>query len=167
MTAYEALKVLHILGTVLIFGTGIGTAFFLLMAYRTRDLDAIRVTTRHVVMADWLFTAPAVIAQPITGALLMRMLGMRVDSAWFAAVVALFVLTGLCWIPVVAIQYRLRNLASAAKTYAALPTVFHRLMRWWIVLGVPAFVAVMLIVVLMVTHAGTNIGIRSLRATIV
>jgi uncharacterized membrane protein len=161
MTAYEALKVLHILGTVLIFGTGIGTAFFLLMAYRTRDLDAIRVTTRHVVIADWLFTAPAVIAQPITGALLMRMLAMRVDSAWFAAVVALFVLTGLCWIPVVAIQYRLRNLASAAKTYAALPTVFHRLMRWWIVLGVPAFVAVMLIVVLMVTHAGTNIGIRS------
>ena len=167
MTAYEALKVLHILGTVLIFGTGIGTAFFLLMAYRTRDLDAIRVTTRHVVVADWLFTAPAVIAQPITGALLMRMLGMRVDSAWFVAVVALFVLTGLCWIPVVAIQYRLRNLASAAKTYADLPAVFHHLMRWWIALGVPAFVAVMLIVVLMVTHAGTDIGIRSWRATIV
>jgi uncharacterized membrane protein len=162
MTVYEALKVLHILGTVLIFGTGIGTAFFLLMAYRTRDLDAIRVTTRHVVIADWLFTAPAVIAQPITGALLMRMLGMRVDSAWFAAVVALFALTGLCWIPVVAIQYRLRSLASATRTYAALPAEFHRLMRWWIVLGVPAFVAVMLIVVLMVTHAGANIGIRAI-----
>ncbi len=159
MTAYETLKILHILGTVLIFGTGMGTAFFLLMAYRTRDLDAIRVTTRHVVIADWLFTAPAVIAQPITGALLMRMLGMRVDSAWFAAVVALFVLTGLCWLPVVAIQYRLRNLASSAKSYDALPTEFHRLIRWWVVLGVPAFVAVMVIVVLMVTHAGTNMGI--------
>jgi uncharacterized membrane protein len=158
MTAYEALKTLHILGTVLIFGTGIGTAFFLLMAYRTGDLDAIRVTTRHVVIADWLFTAPAVIAQPITGALLMRMLGMRADSVWFATVAALYVLTGLCWIPVVAIQYRLRNLASSARAYDALPSAFHRLMRWWIVLGVPAFAAVMAIVVLMVTHTGANMA---------
>jgi uncharacterized membrane protein len=159
VTAHETLKILHILGTVLIFGTGIGTAFFLLMAYRTRDLDAIRVTTRHVVIADWLFTAPAVIAQPITGALLMRALGMHTDSAWFAAVAALYVLTGLCWLPVIVIQYRLRNLASSAKTYVALPTEFHRLMRWWIVLGVPAFAAVMVIVVLMVTHAGANMMI--------
>ena len=159
MTAYGILKVLHILGTVLIFGTGIGTAFFLLMAYRTRDLDAIRVTARHVVIADWLFTAPAVIAQPITGVLLMRLLGMRVASSWFAAVSALYVLTGLCWMPVVAIQYRLRNLSNAATSYAALPNEFHRLMRWWVALGVPAFTAVLLIIVLMVTHAGADITI--------
>ena len=159
MTAYGILKVLHILGTVLIFGTGIGTAFFLLMAYRTRDLDAIRVTARHVVVADWLFTAPAVIAQPITGVLLMRLTGMRVDSLWFAAVTALYVLTGLCWMPVVAMQYRLRNLSNAATSYAALPDEFHRLMRWWVALGVPAFTAVLLIIVLMVTRAGADVTI--------
>ena len=68
-------------------------------------------------------------------------------------------LTGLCWLPVIVIQYRLRNLASSAKTYVALPTEFHRLMRWWIVLGVPACAAVMVIVVLMVTHAGANMMI--------
>ena len=153
MTSYDFVKVLHILGTVLIFGTGMGTAFFLLMAYRSRDLDAIRVTARHVVIADWLFTAPAVVIQPITGAILMRMIGISFDSTWFAAVAALYVLTGCCWIPVLFIQYRLRELARAATTYDALPAQFHRLMRWWMALGVPAFTAVMVIVVLMVARA--------------
>lgn len=154
MTAYEFVKLLHILGTVLIFGTGIGTAFFLLMAYRSRDLDAIRVTARHVVIADWLFTAPAVVVQPMTGAVMMRMLAVPIDSAWFAAVAGLYVLTGCCWIPVVVIQHRLHALASAALSYDALPAQFHRLMRWWIGLGVAAFSAVMIIVWLMVTRAG-------------
>jgi len=157
MSAYEAIRILHILGTVLIFGTGMGTAFFLLMAYRTGDVDAIRVTARHVVIADWLFTMPAIVLQPITGALLMRILGVRFDSAWFLAVALLYVVTGLCWIPVVFIQHRLRDLARTAASYAALPPEFHRMMRWWIVLGVPAFTAVLLIVVLMVTHLGMTI----------
>jgi len=104
MTGYEVVKVLHILGTVLIFGTGMGTAFFLLMAYRSRDLDAIRVTARHVVIADWLFTAPAVVMQPITGVILMRMIGLSFDSGWFAAIVALYAFTGCCWVPVLFIQ---------------------------------------------------------------
>jgi uncharacterized membrane protein len=153
MSSYELVKVLHILGTVLIFGTGMGTAFFLLMAYRSRDLDAIRVTARHVVIADWLFTAPAVVIQPITGAVLMRMIGISFDSAWFAAVAALYILTGCCWIPVIFIQYRLRDLTREAKTYDALPARFHLLMRWWMTLGVPAFSAVMMITVLMVARS--------------
>jgi uncharacterized membrane protein len=154
MTPYEIAKVIHVLGTVLLFGTGMGTAFFLLMAHRSRDLDAIRVTARHVIIADWLFTTPAVVAQPITGVVLMLLLGYRFDTAWFAAVVVLFVLTGACWIPVVFIQYRLRDLAISATSFDMLPQEFHRLMRRWIALGVPAFSSVMLIVVLMVTRAG-------------
>ena len=153
MTGYEVVKVLHILGTVLIFGTGMGTAFFLLMAYRSRDLDAIRVTARHVVIADWLFTAPAVVMQPITGVILMRMIGLSFDSGWFAAIVALYAFTGCCWVPVLVIQYRLRELSRAATTYDSLPAQFHRLMRWWMTLGVPAFSAVMVIVVLMVARS--------------
>jgi uncharacterized membrane protein len=154
MTTYEIAKVIHVLGTVLLFGTGMGTAFFLLMAYRSRDLDAIRVTARHVIIADWLFTTPAVVLQPITGVALMLLLGYRFDTAWFAAVVVLFVLTGACWIPVVFIQYRLRYLAISATSFETLPQEFHRLMQRWIVLGVPAFSSVLLIVVLMVTRAG-------------
>ena len=160
MTLYEIAKLIHILGTVLLFGTGMGTAFFLLMAYRSRDLDAIRVTARHVVIADWLFTMPAVVVQPITGVVLMLLLGYRFDTEWFAAVVVLFMLTGACWIPVVFVQYRLRDLAIAATSFETLPQEFHRLMRRWVVLGVPTFSAVLLIVVLMVTHAGvaTSLG---------
>jgi uncharacterized membrane protein len=162
MTAYEIAKVVHILGTVLLFGTGMGTAFFLLMAYRSRDLDAIRVTARHVVIADWLFTTPAVVMQPITGAALMLLLGYRFDTAWFAAVVVLYALTGACWIPVVFIQYRLRELANSATRFDTLPQEFHRLMRRWIVLGIPAFSAVLLIVILMVTHAGVATSLTGL-----
>jgi len=156
VTYYEAIKTVHILGTVLIFGTGLGTAFFLLMAYRSHDIDAIRVTARHVVIADWLFTAPAVVLQPITGALLMEQLGRPYNSVWFEAVALLYMLTGACWIPVVFVQYRLRDLARAATSYDALPLTFHRLMRRWIALGVPAFTAVLVILILMVTSIGTT-----------
>ena len=137
-----------------------GTAFFLLMAYRSRDLDAIRVTARHVVIADWLFTTPGVVMQPVTGGALMLPLGYRYDTQWFAAVAILFALTGACWIPVVFIQYRLRDLAMAATSFDTLPQEFHRLMRRWIVLGIPAFSAVLLIVILMVTHAGVTTLLR-------
>ena len=165
MTPYEIAKVIHVLGTVLLFGTGMGTAFFLLMAYRSRDLDAIRVTARHVIIADWLFTTPAVVVQPITGVVLMLLLGYRFDTVWFAAVVVLFVLTGACWIPVVIIQYRLRDLAISATSFEVLPQEFHRLMRRWIALGVPAFSSVLLIVVLMVTRAGVATSLSMGAAT--
>jgi uncharacterized membrane protein len=154
MTYYEVVRIVHILGTVLLFGTGLGTAFFLLMAYRSHDIDAIQVTARHVVIADWLFTAPAVVLQPITGALLMEQLGRRYDTVWFVAVALLYVLTGMCWISVLFVQYRLRELARSAPSFDALPEAFHRLIRRWIALGIPAFAAVLVIVILMVTSAG-------------
>jgi uncharacterized membrane protein len=156
MSFYAVVKIVHILGTVLLFGTGLGTAFFLFMAYRSRDLVAIRVTAAHVVIADWLFTAPAVIVQPITGALLMDQLGRGYDTVWFAAVALLYVLTGLCWIPVLFIQYRLLELARAAPSFEALPPAFHRLMQRWVGLGIPAFTAVLVLVILMVTGLGAQ-----------
>lgn len=154
MTVYVTVKVIHILGTVLLFGTGMGTAFFLLMAYRSRDINAMRVVARYVVVADWLFTAPAVALQPITGVLLMDQLGRRYDSVWFVAVALLYLLAGACWVPVLFIQYRLRDYAYAATSFATLPDAFHRLVRRWIMLGIPAFTAVLLIVVLMVSGRG-------------
>ena len=118
-----------------------------------------------MIIADWLFTTPAVVAHPITGVVLMLLLGYRFDTAWFAAVVILFVLTGACWIPVVFIQYRIRDLALSATSFETLPQEFHRLMRLWVVLGVPAFSAVLLIVVLMVTHAGVATSLSMGAAT--
>ena len=150
MDSYLTLKILHILSAVVVAGTGTGIAFFLFMANRTKNIEALAVTTRHVVLADWLFTAPAVALQFITGVLLMMRLGYSFTSTWFLLVLALFLFIGLCWLPVIAIQYKLRALAKAALQEGALAPEFHRMMRWWTALGIPAFLAILVIFWLMV-----------------
>lgn len=152
MDSYHLLKLLHILAAVVVTGTGAGIAFFMLMASRSNNLQAIAVTAKHVILADWLFTTPAVITQFITGILLMNRLGFSYTSSWFLAVISLFIFIGLCWLPVIVIQYRLKSLAVAALT-AQKPTVtpqFKRLIHWWIALGIPAFLAILIIFWLMV-----------------
>ncbi len=150
MSLYLALKTLHILGATALLGTGAGIAFFMLMAHRTGDPRMIAQTCGVVVIADALFTATAVVLQPITGAALAVLAGYRWTEAWLAASLALYVLTGVCWLPVVWIQLRLRDLARAsAKTGAPLGAEYHRLWRVWFALGIPAFSAVVAIVWLM------------------
>jgi uncharacterized membrane protein len=105
------------------------------------------------VLADWIFTTPAVVVQPVTGAWLMLIVGYRFDSAWFAPA-ARYRAAGACWIPVVVIQYRLRALAAAAPDWASLPPAYGRLMRWWAALGAGAFAAVLALFWLMVFRPG-------------
>lgn len=150
MDSYALLKLLHILAAVVVAGTGTGIAFFMLMAYRSKNVQAIAVTTRHVVLADWLFTAPAVVTQLITGLLLMKTLGYSYTSQWFVAVVGLFILVGMCWAPVLVLQYRLRALALDAESHNALPDQFEKHMTRWIALGISAFIAILVIFWLMV-----------------
>ncbi len=154
MSLYLTLKTLHILSATLLFGTGLGSVYYLWTAHRARDLAALRLTTRAVVLADWLFTTPAIVVQPVTGAWLMLIVGYRFDSAWFAAVAALYLLAGACWIPVVVIQYRLRAYAAAAEAWERLPAGYRRLMRWWVALGAGAFAAVLGLFALMVVRPG-------------
>ena len=150
MSLYLALKTLHILGATVLLGTGAGIAFFMLMAHRTKDPFLIAHTSGVVVIADALFTATAVVLQPITGAALAVLAGYRWTDAWLAASLALYVLAGVCWLPVVWIQLRLRDLARAsATTGAPLPAEYRRLWRIWFALGVPAFSAVVAIIWLM------------------
>ena len=150
MTSYLLLKMLHILSAIVVMGTGAGIAFFMFMAKRTANVAAIAVTARHVVLADWLFTAPAVVMQLVTGILLMQTLGYSFTSMWFLTVIGLFVFIGLCWLPVVAIQYRLKALADSALTSGVLDPKFKKMMGIWTALGVPAFMAIMVILWLMV-----------------
>jgi uncharacterized membrane protein len=150
MDSYLVLKLLHILSAVVLAGTGTGIAFFMFMANRSANVDAIVVTVRHVVLADWLFTAPAVVVQFVTGVLLMMKLGFSFSSPWFLAVISLFVFIGACWIPVVVIQYKLKQLAEASKGREEVTPEFKRLMRWWTLLGIPAFTAILVIFLLMV-----------------
>lgn len=151
MDLYTLLKVAHVIGASVLLGTGAGIAFFMLMAHRARDPALIAHTAGIVVLADTLFTASAVILQPVTGAALAHIVGYPLWSGWIAWSLALYVLTGLCWLPVVWIQLRLRDLArEAVATGAPLPARYFRLFRVWFVLGFPAFSAVIAIVWLMV-----------------
>lgn len=154
MNTFLALKTLHLLGAAVLLGTGAGIAYFQWTAYRSRDLSAIRVTTRRVVRADWLFTTPAVLIQPATGIAMMSIAGHSYASTWFAIVSCLYLAIGACWIPVVVIQARVARVAAAADSYAALPAAFHRDLRRWFFLGVPAFAGTVALFVVMVFRPG-------------
>jgi uncharacterized membrane protein len=145
------LKLLHILGATVLFGTGIGIAFFMLMAHRTRDAALIAHTGRIVVIADVLFTATAVVIQPLSGLWLAERIGFSLNEPWLAISLGLYVLVGVCWLPAVWIQVQLRNLAAAAaRDGTPLPPRYDRLFRIWFALGWPAFAGVIAIFALMV-----------------
>lgn len=147
---YLLLKTAHILSATFLWGTGVGTAFFMLLAHLRGDIATIRTTTRHVVLADWCFTLPSIIVQPLTGLLLMRILHVSLQSRWFLIVLALYLLVCLCWLPVVWIQLHLRNLAQALAPDDVLPPAYRRWFIIWILLGIPAALAMLALFVLMV-----------------
>ena len=150
MDSYLLLKLLHILSAVVMAGTGMGIAFFMFMTHRSKNVAAIAVTTRHVVLADWLFTTPAVVLQVLTGLLLMQKLGYSFTSPWFFTVTALYVLILGCWLPVVAIQYKLRRVASQSLKAGVISTDFTQAMKRWTLLGIPAIGAVLTLFWMMV-----------------
>jgi uncharacterized membrane protein len=151
MTLDVALKVIHILSASVLFGTGLGIAFFMLMAHRTGDPAAIARTARVVVVADMLFTATAVVVQALSGVALAWVVGYSLLDSWTVVSIALYVLVGACWLPVVWIQLRLRDLAAqAARQSGALPDRYARLFRVWFWLGWPAFAGVVAIFAIMV-----------------
>ncbi|MGB1239609.1 MAG: DUF2269 family protein [Pseudomonadales bacterium] len=150
MDSYLWLKLVHVLSATVLMGTGCGIAFFMWVAARADNPQVIAHTTRYVVLADWLFTAPAVIIQAGSGVLLMKLLGFSFQAPWFSAVSALFLFVGLCWLPVVVIQYKLRTEAKQALQQGRLSERFKQLMRLWLALGMPAFAAMLILFWLMI-----------------
>jgi len=149
--AYHTLEFIHILSATLLFGTGLGTAFAMWRAHRTGDARVIAAVARGVVLADWVFTTPAVLIQPATGALLVELHGFPWTLPWLVAALAIYVLVGACWIPVVWLQMRMRDLArQAVESGRPLPPLYHRCYRWWFALGWPAFAGVLAIFWLMI-----------------
>ena len=150
MELATVLKLLHVLGATVLLGTGAGIAFFMVMANRTRDARAIAHVAQTVVIADFVFTASAVLLQPVTGWLLARGSGYQLTEGWIGLSLALYLLVGACWLPVVWIQIQMRNLArAAADGHAPLPDRYDRLYRCWFYLGFPAFAGVIAIIWLM------------------
>lgn len=148
---YLLIKMIHILSGAVLFGTGMGIAFFMVWANRSRDPAAIATVARIVVVADMIFTATAVVVQPLSGLWLIHIQGYNLLEPWLVAAYVLYAVTGAFWLPVVWIQVRLARLAEVAVAKGqALPPLYGRLYRIWFAMGFPAFAAVIGIYALMV-----------------
>jgi uncharacterized membrane protein len=149
---YVTVKWLHILSSTLLFGTGVGSAFYLLVVTLSRDVRAVATVSRWVVVADWTFTATSAVFQPLSGLWLLHLMGgLPLATPWVAASLWLYALAIACWLPVVWIQVRLRDLsARAAGAGEPLPPRFWFFFRWWVGLGFVAFFAFLAIFYLMV-----------------
>ncbi|WP_163833091.1 DUF2269 family protein [Spartinivicinus ruber] len=148
---YLLLKLVHIISSTLLFGTGLGTAFYMWRADRSQNLNTIAITSQNVVLADWLFTTPAVIIQPVTGIWMLMLVGLPLTTSWVMASLLLYVIIGLCWLPVVYIQIKVAKLAKTALSKnQPLPTRYRKLMTYWYSLGWPAFISVIIIFYFMV-----------------
>ncbi|RYD14296.1 MAG: DUF2269 domain-containing protein [Lysobacteraceae bacterium] len=153
--SYLLVKWLHIVSSTILFGTGIGSAFYLLCASLSRDARLVARVAAWVVRADWLFTATTIVLQPVTGWWLMRIARLPIDAWWLEVSIVLYVLAVACWLPVVWLQIRMRDLAvQAARKGAVLPSAFHRCFLAWFALGVPALLAFLAIFYLMVAKPG-------------
>jgi uncharacterized membrane protein len=148
---YLAIKWAHILFSTLLFGTGLGTAFFMFFTNRSKNVQAISVVTRLVALADWCFTTPTIILQPLSGYWMMRLAGYPLHTPWIMWSFALYLLAGACWLPVVWLQLRMRAMAQlAAAQGQPLPPRYWRYEKIWTALGVPAFFALVAVYWLMV-----------------
>ncbi len=151
MNTYLIVKWLHIVSSVVLVGTGFGTAFYLFFCNRSGKVEAIAEVSRLVVRADTWFTTPAVIFQPLSGLWLMHAGGWTLGTGWIAASIALYLFAGACWLPVVWLQLRLRDMAAAARSSRRpLPDRYWRYARRWEILGYPAFAAMVVVFYLMV-----------------
>lgn len=148
---YLLFKLIHILSSTILFGTGIGSAFYLFMANRRKDIAGIYFATRHVVIADWAFTTPSIIIQLVTGLILAHNLSLPLTEGWVFWALVLYFFAGACWLPVIWMQIKMRDMAKLAlETGQPLPARYWKYDRWWIILGSLAFPAVMVIFWLMV-----------------
>ena len=153
MVWIDLLRMIHIIGATVLLGTGAGIAFFMVMAHQTRDARLIAHTAGVVVRADWIFTASAVVAQPVSGLLLAHAIGWPLDEGWILASLGLYVFVGCFWLPVVWMQRRMGRLArEAVAAEAPLPPAYFKLYRLWFLFGFPAFFAVLGIIWLMITR---------------
>ena len=148
---YFVAKWLHILSSTLLFGTGLGSAYYMFFASLTRDPRVVVTVVKYVVIADWLFTTTTIVFQPLSGLYLVHLMGIPLTSRWLVWTYALYLLAGAAWLPVVWMQIQMRNMArEAVAANAALPERYWRFLKMWVALGVVAFAALVIVFYLMV-----------------
>lgn len=152
MDLYSSIKTLHILSSTILFGTGLGIAFFMFQSWFTDNVQEKLYAARSTVLADYLFTFPAVVVQPLSGIALIHLAGFDWSAYWLMATYVLYAIAGLCWLPVVWIQIRLKNMCIAASENGTeLPESYNTLFKIWFMFGWPAFLGLVAVFYLMVT----------------
>jgi uncharacterized membrane protein len=152
---YLWLKYIHVISSTILFGTGIGTASNMFLAYRTRDVYIIAATARYVVFADWVFTATSAVVQPVTGLWMVYLAGYSLSTLWVAGSVVGYLIAACCWIPVVYLQIKMRNMAvMAVQVGTPLPQRYHRYFWFWFSLGWPAFFSLLAVFYFMTMKPG-------------
>lgn len=148
---YLLTKWIHIVSSTLLFGTGLGSAFYMFFASRTRDPRVVATVVKYVVIADWCFTTPTVILQPVSGFYMVHLAGYPLTSTWLLWSIILFLVAGAAWLPVVWMQIQMRRMAQhSAMAGTALPEQYWSYLRAWVALGIVAFVALVIVFYLMV-----------------
>ena len=148
---YQVVKWLHILSSTLLFGTGLGSAYYMFFTSLTRHPAATAIVVRRVVWADWIFTTTTIVFQPLSGLYMLHLLKLPLTTPWILWSFVLYALAGACWLPVVWLQIHMRRVADdAVARNAPLPPKYFRYLRIWTALGVPAFVALVIVFWLMV-----------------
>ncbi|MFD2206385.1 DUF2269 family protein [Kiloniella antarctica] len=148
---YLLLKWIHIISSTILFGTGIGSAFYMFMANRNKDLRVMYFTIRHVVIADWFFTTPSVIIQLLSGLCLVHLGGYDLTDTWIYWGLGLYFFAGICWLPVIWLQIKMRSIIKRClEEGGELPQQYWRMNMYWIVLGSLAFPAIIFVFYLMV-----------------
>ena len=153
MNEYQLVRLVHIVSATLLFGTGLGTAFFMWRVNRSGNRQAIAVVTRDVMRADLFFTTPAVIIQPLSGFALMALAGFPMQFApmnWLGLSLLLYIVAGGCWLPVLWLQWKMHRLAALDPAEPTLPATYWRCERAWTLLGLPAFASLVVLFWLMV-----------------
>lgn len=150
MMLYFWLKYIHILSSTILFGTGIGTACNMFFAHQTKDTYIIAAASRYVVFADWIFTTPSAMVQPITGLWMVYLAGYSLTSLWVLGAIIGYLIAAICWFPVVYLQMKMRDFAlHAYQNNSALPPLYYRYFNYWFYLGWPAFVSLIIVFYLM------------------
>jgi len=139
---YLTLKWIHIISATILFGTGLGSVFYKILTDKSQNTNAIAITNKNVVLADWIFTTPTLIIQPVTGFMMALIADYNLDNSWLLFSTILYFIAGICWLPVVVLQIKMRDLSiTASVTNTNLPIVYWRYARIWFYLGIPAFIA--------------------------
>src|SRR5215472_1504407 len=139
MDLYALVKTLHIVSATIVFGTGIGIANFMFFGHRSGLARERAFAARMTVKADFLFTLPSVIVQPVSGAWLIWHAGFLWTDYWLVLTCGLYLLAGACWVPVVIIQMRMKGILEAHMRGGAFnEATYHRLYFLWFALGWPA-----------------------------